>query len=428
MQSLLKILRRHKAGDPIGIYSVCSAHPLVLEAAIRLGARENTPVLIEATSNQVNQEGGYTGLTPDDFYRQVSALAERYQLPRQHLLLGGDHLGPNCWTHLDAKEAMQRSEQLIESYIEAGFRKIHLDCSFRCADDPERLSDQVMARRAARLCRVAEDTWQRCGGEAPVYVIGTEVPVPGGADESLDGTLEVTGAQAAAATIDLHQSAFAAAGLDVTWPRVIALVVQPGVEFDHHKVIAYQPQAAQPLARQIGRYSHLVYEAHSTDYQSPRAYRQLVRDHFAILKVGPALTFALREALFALDSIEQELLGNQASGLKQTLERVMCEEPGYWQSYYRGGAEQEQLDRRYSLSDRIRYYWGHPEVQRVQQRLFENLTQHQPPLTLLSQYLPQQLQAIQRGELTAEPRELVIHKVMEALMPYQLACFQGEVA
>jgi len=61
----------HHFGRPIGLTSVCSAHPLVIEAALRHGLNHRSPVLIEATCNQVNQFGGYTGQTPADFARFV---------------------------------------------------------------------------------------------------------------------------------------------------------------------------------------------------------------------------------------------------------------------------------------------------------------------------------------------------------------------
>ncbi|MEN5354458.1 class II D-tagatose-bisphosphate aldolase, non-catalytic subunit, partial [Luteimonas sp. TWI165] len=154
-------------------------------------------------------------------------------------------------------------------------------------------------------CRAAEAAHARAGGEPPVYVIGTEVPVPGGATEAIDG-LAVTAPEAALATIEAHRDAFAAAGLQAAWTRVIASVVQPGVEFDHHQVIDYVPAAAHALSAAIEQVPGLVFEAHSTDYQTPEALAALVRDHFAILKVGPGLTFALREALWALDAIERE--------------------------------------------------------------------------------------------------------------------------
>ncbi len=107
----------------------------------------------------------------------------RRELGAERLILGGDHLGPNPWRALPAAEAMQRAETMVAEYARAGFGKIHLDASMACGGDPERLSDEVVAERAARLCRAAESA---CGaGVAPVYVIGTEVPVPGGATHSV---------------------------------------------------------------------------------------------------------------------------------------------------------------------------------------------------------------------------------------------------
>jgi D-tagatose-1,6-bisphosphate aldolase subunit GatZ/KbaZ len=165
-----------------------------------------------------------------------------------------------------------------------------------CEDDPVPLTDAIVAGRAARLAKIAEETCRAQFGVADlVYVIGTEVPVPGGAHETLT-ELEVTTPDAARATLEAHRHAFEKEGLNDIWPRIIGLVVQPGVEFDHAHVCDYQPQKAVALSKMVETYDTLVFEAHSTDYQTPQALRQLVNDHFAILKVGPALTFALREA------------------------------------------------------------------------------------------------------------------------------------
>ena len=201
MKKLLELIARHKSGQAVGLYSVCSAHPLVLEAALRLAQRGSSYALIEATSNQVNQDGGYTGMRPADFVQFVRAIATRVGFPHERVLLGGDHLGPNCWQQLSAEQALRHSERLVEDYVAAGFRKIHLDCSMGCADDPSPLPEAVIASRAARLCAASERAWQQVGGsDAPVYVIGTEVPTPGGATEDLQ-TLEVTRPEAVAATI-----------------------------------------------------------------------------------------------------------------------------------------------------------------------------------------------------------------------------------
>lgn len=419
---VLDILKAHRRGEPVGLYSVCSSHELVLRAALRVAGELGTPLLVEATSNQVDQNGGYTGMRPMDFRRYVEGLAAEFGFPLSRLVLGGDHLGPNAWQKLNATEAMANARVLIHDYVTAGFSKIHLDCSMSCADDPTRLADEVVARRSAELAEVAEAAASAAGLPAPVYVIGTEVPVPGG-EASLEQALAVTSPQAAARTLEVHRQAFADAGLRTAWQRVIAMVVQPGVDFDHSQVQHYQPAAAAALSAFVAGQPGLVFEAHSTDYQLESSLRALVRDHYAILKVGPALTFALREALFALSSIEAELLTEgEQSGLPEALEQAMLAEPRHWQKHYAGTPDQQRLLRRFALSDRCRYYWGEPAVRAAQRKLFDNLDALAIPLPLLSQYLPTQHAAVMQGRLPATAQRLVEDKVAEVLGTYARAC------
>jgi D-tagatose-1,6-bisphosphate aldolase subunit GatZ/KbaZ len=426
MSVLLDVIAAHKQGRPVGLYSVCSANEYVLRAAMATAARYRSPLLIEATSNQVDQFGGYTGMTPRQFHSYVHQVAAGQGFDPSQLILGGDHLGPNAWQRLPAAEAMARARDLIAAYVDAGFEKIHLDCSMRCADDPPQLDDALIAARAAELCEVAEASAQRLGGAAHVcYVIGTEVPAPGG-ETALDGGLAVTRVQAAEATLAVHAAAFSRRGLNDAWNRVIALVVQPGVDFDHSHVHHYQPDAAQALAQFIAGRERLVYEAHSTDYQTETAFHQLVRDHFAILKVGPALTYALREAWFALSAIERELLPVERQAyLPQVLDRRMAELPGHWQKYYSGNPTDQQLLRKYSLSDRSRYYWNDAEVRQAQSKLLDNLEQSGIPLTVLSQFMPELHPLVEQGRMAARPQTLLENKVSQVLARYARACCQN---
>ncbi|HCR3763219.1 tagatose-bisphosphate aldolase subunit KbaZ [Citrobacter freundii] len=423
MKHLTKMVEQHKRGKANGIYAVCSAHPIVLEAAIRYAHANHTPLLIEATSNQVDQFGGYTGMTPADFRSFVCRLSDSLDFSQDMLILGGDHLGPNRWQNLPAEQAMANADDLIKSYVAAGFKKIHLDCSMSCANDPVPLTDEIVAERAARLAKVAEETCMAHFGESDlVYVIGTEVPVPGGAHETLTD-LAVTTPDAARATLQAHYHAFEKHGLEGIWPRIIALVVQPGVEFDHTHIIDYQPQKAVALSKMVEDYDTLVFEAHSTDYQTPQSLRQLVIDHFAILKVGPALTFALREALFSLAAIEEELLPAKAcSGLRHVLESVMLDRPEYWQSHYHGDGNARRLARGYSYSDRVRYYWPDSQIDEAFERLVRNLADDPIPLPLISQYLPLQYVKVREGDLSATPRELIINHIQDILQQYHCAC------
>jgi len=393
---------------------------------MRQAQADDACLLLEATSNQVNQAGGYTDMTPAIFRDYVYGIARSLQFDTERLILGGDHLGPNPWQHLDAATAMQYATEMVRMYVEAGFTKIHLDASMPCADDGAIVPDDVMARRAAVLCTASESARRRLGLSPVVYVIGTEVPAPGGATHSLD-TLEVTTSKAAEHTIGVHREAFHDAGLDAVWERVIALVVQPGVEFDHDSVVNYDATKAGDLRSFLQEHPALVMEAHSTDYQRPQAYEELIRDGFAILKVGPALTFALRERLYSLAAIEYEVVRQgQRSHLIRTMEDTMRTHPANWQKYYRGSAEQQKLLRVFSYSDRIRYYWRFPEVEAAVTRLIRNLRQTGIPETLLSQYCPREYDKIRAGSLQNDPKALVIAHIQTVLDVYSSAC-SGDV-
>jgi D-tagatose-1,6-bisphosphate aldolase subunit GatZ/KbaZ len=406
-----------------GIYSICSAHPWVLGAAMKQALDDDTPLLIESTSNQVDQFGGYTGMKPADFVRFVYLIADRVGLPRARLILGGDHLGPNAWRSLPAEEAMQRAEALIDAYVSAGFTKIHLDTSMSCAGDPTRLSDDIVAERASRLCAIAEAASEREGkAQKPVYIIGTEVPVPGGATEELE-TVEVTSSDAALDTIAVHRNAWRDRGLDAAWERVVALVVQPGVEFDHTKVVDYKPELSTELSGVLERLPGMVFEAHSTDYQTPEALAALVRNGFAILKVGPGVTFALREALYALADIENEVIAPEArSNLREVVEKVMLAKPANWEKYYHGDDSEQQLLRTYSYSDRVRYYWADPEIDAAANKLISNLRDTTISENLLSRYMPEQYWQLRRGQIDASPMSLIQSKVREVIGMYASAC------
>lgn len=422
------IVKAHRRGEPQGLYSVCCSHPMVLGAAMRVAADHGTPLLVEATSNQVDQFGGYTGMTPPMFRDYVLALAHERGFPAGRLVLGGDHLGPNAWQGLDAATAMARAETLVADYAAAGFHKIHLDCSMRCADDPLQLPDETVAERSARLARIADAAAAAAGFAPPVYVIGTEVPVPGGEASLLDAGAVTTPA-AARRTLSVHCHAFLGAGLHEAWRRVIAMVVQPGVDFDHSQVQHYDPAPAAALSNFIGGQPGLVFEAHSTDYQRESALHQMVRDHFAILKVGPAATFAMREGLLALCSIEDELVpAAEASRLMQVLDEVMLAKPDHWRKHYHGSSEEQRLLRRYALSDRCRYYWGEAPVAAALERLFANLRRREIRLPLLSQYLPDQHLEVVRGRLAADPRALVEHRIGLVLAQYARACSRNAAA
>ena len=393
-----------------------------------LHAQQNgTDLLIESTSNQVDQFGGYSGMTPRDFAAYVSGICKKMNFPFERVILGGDHLGPNVWRNQPAKQALNLAKDQIKAYVDAGYTKIHLDTSMRCADDPvdegSALTTEIIAERAAELCDVSEQA-SNDNQNKPLYVIGTEVPIPGGAQEKLT-ELMPTSVNDLKETIEITQNAFYDRNLHSAWERVIAVVVQPGVEFDDSHVIEYDRKKAQHLSQFIENYDHLVFEAHSTDYQRRTKLRELVEDHFAILKVGTALTFDFREAIFALAQMEQEYLAikkiGNSSNILHIIENVMQKNPQYWRKHYHGNEAELHFDRKYSFSDRIRYYWPNPEIEQALKKLINNLKENPIPVSLLSQYLPNQYWAVRNGEIRNDPEDLIHHKIGEILKDYSYA-------
>jgi D-tagatose-1,6-bisphosphate aldolase subunit GatZ/KbaZ len=424
-----------KRGEPRGIYSICSAHPRVIGAAMGQARADDLPLLIESTVNQVNQFGGYTGMTPAAFRDFLFSLADRSAFPRGRIIFGGDHLGPYPWRSEPAGQAMRKARELVADCVRAGYTKIHLDASMPLSGDPVDkfggLDPDLIARRQAEMAATAEAAFlesSRAGGTGtaspPMYVIGTDVPPPGGVQAEQEA-VQITRVDDYERTIAACRQAFTDDGLQDAWKRVIAVVVQPGVEFGDHVVFEYDRTKAEGLIAAARRHPDLVLEGHSTDYQRPELLRQLVEDGVAVIKVGPALTFALRECLFALECIEKEIFGwtykARLSQLGMFLDKAMRDNPGHWQSYYGGSPQDVYLALKYSLSDRSRYYWQVPMVKDAVEFLIRNLGQATIPMTLISQYLPRHYLEIREGRSAADPEELIGASVRLVLQEYSAA-------
>ena len=422
-----EMMEKRRQGIKCGIPSYCTANELALEIALRRAKMLNQPVLIEATANQVNQYGGYTGMLPKDFYKLVLDMAAAIDLPEQMVILAGDHLGPLTWQNLPEAEAMEKSIELVYQYTRAGFTKIHLDTSMKVADDAEGLlSTEVIARRGATLYKAAIKGYEELKAEKPeairpVFVVGSEVPIPGGAQEAED-SLAVTSVAAFKDTVATYKRVWEEEGVGEGMNDVIAVVVQPGVEFGDDQVFLYDSAAAADLCAALKEFPEVCFEGHSTDYQSPACLKAMVEDGIAILKVGPALTYGLREALFSMSLMENELVpAEERSNFIDVLENTMLANPGNWQKHYHGDEKQLHLARKYSFSDRARYYMGQPEVLEAMDKLFTNLDTYKIPLNMLHQYMPLTYAKVRDGELPLKAKELAMDGVTNFMLDYEYA-------
>lgn len=425
---LYGLVKKRQNGIFSGVPSFCSANKLVIEAILEQSKRFDDKVVIEATSNQVNQFGGYFHMTPSDFRDYVFQIADKLNYDKSNIILGGDHLGPQPWRMLDESEAMTNSKELVRQTVMAGYLKIHLDTSMRVGDDdPSKpLLDETIARRGAELMVVCEQSYQellKTNPDAihPVFVIGSEVPIPGGAQDK-EG-LQVTKPSAFEDTILAYKDQFAKHGIADLWKYVIAVVVQPGVEFGEAEIHKYDRVEAFALCQKLKEYPDIVFEGHSTDYQSPEALKQMVEDGIAIIKVGPALTFAVRQAMYALSYIERELIDDDSKRAHfiETLEAEMVADPKDWESYYKGTEKEKALARKYSYSDRSRYYICNDAVENARRKLFENLRHVDIPMGMLMQYMPFQYIRVRDGKVKMDPRELVKDSVVTIVEDYNYA-------
>jgi D-tagatose-1,6-bisphosphate aldolase subunit GatZ/KbaZ len=428
---LKQLKYRHLRGESGGLCAVCCSHPMVLAAAMAMAVRQGSPLLIEATSNQVNPSGGYTGMTPATYMAHIDGLARTAGLPDSRIIVGADHLGPHPWKDLPAHAAMQRTVDLVRAVVSAGFRKIHLDTAVCCADDPQPpLPIETVVARAVMLCAAAEAAAGDLPEEQrPLYVIGNEVPSPGGALDAASG-VTVTNPGALTDALDCYQGGFLRAGLERPWERVTAVVVQPGVEFGDLAVAPYSPEKAVSLSAAHARLpEHMTFEIHAADYQSSRSLAHMVRDHFMLFKIGPCLTFALRETLYALADIEADWpVAQNRSRLRHTMQMVMDRDPVYWKSHYQGSPQALRFLKHYSYRDRIRYYWNKPEAMAAVERLTRNFEQP-VPMALIRQYLPDLVPEMEAGALNQSARAIIQHRLCKTVTPYFEACgpFGGEV-
>lgn len=422
------MIAKRKAGITCGVPSYCTANRLAIEAILEQAKRFDDYILIEATANQVNQFGGYTGMKPADFTQFVYGIADSVGFPREQIVLGGDHLGPLTWVTLPEEEAMANSIELVKQFVLAGFKKIHLDTSMKLSGDPadEMLSDEVIAERGVTLYQACEEAYQELlktnpKEVRPVFVIGSEVPIPGGAQEEED-SISVTKPEAFEKTVQVYQETFVRHGIPDAFENIIGVVVQPGVEFGDADVFQYDRANARELCGALKKYDGIVFEGHSTDYQTPESLKQMVEDGIAILKVGPALTYGLREGLFALSLMEKELIvGEKRANFIDVMENVMLAAPGNWQKHYHGTDEEKALARKYSFSDRCRYYMNHEEMEIAIQKLFKNLNETGIPMNMLHQYMPRQYSKILAGNLKLEASALAKDCVVTFVEDYNYA-------
>ena len=195
------------------------------------------------------------------------------------------------------------------------------------------------------------------------------------------------------------------------------------MEFSNEDIHNYNRNDSKELCKKLKEHPHLVFEGHSTDFQFKEKLKEMVEDGIAILKVGPAVTYALREGLFSLSLMEKELIKdeNERANFIELLEKIMLDNPKDWEKYYQGNELEKELQRKYSFSDRSRYYLSLNEINKNIDKLFKNIDSCNMSLGIIKQYCPNTYLKIRSYQIEKNAKNIVKSNIHEVINDYYYA-------
>ena len=322
--------------------SFCTSNFDVLRSVVIFAKLNNLPILIESTSNQVNQFGGYTSLKPHQFYKKINGIATKLNY-RKKLIIGADHLGPLPWKHMGKKKAIENSIKLFKNIVNTGYDKIHIDTGIKIKGDQTLFKKMIYDR-----CKIIYNSIDKNKLRKVFFVFGTEVPIAGGSK--------------------IYKSkitSMASIILDFKFYKKIknsfSLVVEPGLGFTNKKIYPLKMNFFQKK-KNFSLKNNFTYEAHSTDFQNLKSLKKLVNNNFKFLKVGPELTYYFMKAILKMEIIEKFVYKKNVSNIKKIISKEMDRDKINWIKYYFGNKTDIEYLKFNSYLDRSRYYWNKKNV------------------------------------------------------------------
>ena len=335
------------------IPSFCTANEDVIKIILLYCKINNVPCLIECTSNQVNQFGGYTKKSPKEFRDYVFEIAQKINFNKKNIFLGGDHLGPLPWKNLNSNLAIKNSIKMINNYLDSKFCKIHIDTSIKCKND-KIFNSQTKFERARKILKKL-----KFKNKSDIfYVVGSEVPTSGSDIKKL---LKPTSFD----TIKKDSIRYSQILFEKTHRyKTYGLVIEVGMKYKDKSI--QKPNFRNFLKKKkFSLENNFVYEAHSTDFQSIYTLKKLVNNNFKFLKVGPELTFLYLRSLFFMQKIENFFKDKNNSNFKKSLIKEMLKNRKYWINFYKKNSLKQFLNSQY---DRSRYYL---DLENVKKSIFK---------------------------------------------------------
>lgn len=308
-------------------------------------------MLIETTSNQVNQFGGYSKNQPKDFIKKINKLIKSVKINKKFIYFGGDHLGPLPWKKNRSSLALKNSINLIDLYLKANYQKIHIDTSIRCKDDNSLTNKEIFERTEYILKNIQNKKILK----KVFFVFGSEVPLAGGNDIQ---KIKITENNK---IITEYQNFSKLLKSEKLSTKDFALVIEPGMKFKNHSIT--EPRLKNfEIKKKFSKKNKFYFEAHSTDYQYLKILKKLVKNNFKILKVGPELTFNLVKSFLFMEQVQKKYYKSK-NNFKEIILKKMFLNNVYWRDYFKKNGKRK-LEKKLinSFFDRTRYYLDNKDV------------------------------------------------------------------
>ena len=360
---------QRETGIPRTIFAACPNSPAVISASIRAAKRNNAPIYFAATLNQIDCDGGYTGMTQAEFTRLI-----RFEVERVHftgpVIVAIDHGGPwlkdkqrtEKWS---VKEAMDGVKKSFEAAVEAGYDLIHVDPTVDInVPKGETIDIRLVAARTVELIAHVENFRKQKGLPAISYEVGTEEVHGGLADEKTFDTF-----------IQELKKGLVNVGLPDVWPCFI--VGKVGTDLD---TTVFDPEVAKTLTAKVRPLGSYIKGHYTDDVANPEEYPLC---GMGAANVGPEFTMSEYRALCELEQMEvrYEAEGRVAvlSHMKDVLLKAV-HESHRWEKWLHEDEKGKDLceltpERQdWIVATCCRYIWQQPAPLAARGFLYANLT------------------------------------------------------
>jgi tagatose-1,6-bisphosphate aldolase non-catalytic subunit AgaZ/GatZ len=363
----MKTLKQH-TGIPRAIFAACPNSMAVIKASLRSAKRNNAPIKFAATLNQVDLDGGYTGLTQYEFVKTIKQEARSIHFTGP-VIIAIDHGGPwlkdvhahEKWSYADTLQAVKKS---FEAAIEAGYDLIHVDPTIDITlPKGAVINIDVVASRTIELIVHCENFRRKNNYPRIAYEVGTE-EVHGGLADMNTFTHFLTVLKAG-----LKEN-----GMDDVWPCFIV----GKVGTDLH-TSTFDPVVATQLVTVAQRYGSFIKGHYSDNVSNPEEYPA---SGMGAANVGPEFTEREYEGLDELCEIELQLFKNGAVAKPSELKNILWAAVIHSSRWKKWLLEGESANDFYAnpkerqlwlIKTGCRYIWENTEVLAARARLYRNL-------------------------------------------------------